>query len=71
MDRKQLPCYYLRTKAFYVSKTYGLPFLEENRLTEHYWCVKTMGATGPDDMPVQPGECLTSRPCYQPRTLEV
>ncbi|MGK7393382.1 MAG: hypothetical protein ACNS62_02375 [Candidatus Cyclobacteriaceae bacterium M3_2C_046] len=30
-----------------------------------YWCVKSLGAGGPDNGPVAPGACLSGRKCYK------
>lgn len=70
-NKTQAPCYYLRTKAFYVKKAIGIAYLEANRFTEHYWCVKTMGPVGPDDRPAVPVECGTHRRCFKERELDV
>ena len=32
-----------------------------------YWCVKSMGAGGPDNGPVEPGRCLEGRHCFRSR----
>ena len=32
-----------------------------------YWCVKSMGAGGPDNGPVDPRLCLSGRKCYKSR----
>jgi hypothetical protein len=29
-----------------------------------YWCVKSMGAGGPDDGPIDPRLCIKGRSCY-------
>ena len=32
-----------------------------------YWCVKSLGAGGPDNGPVEPGMCVLGRKCYKER----
>lgn len=32
-----------------------------------YWCVKSLGAGGPDDGPVAPRLCIAGRKCYKAR----
>jgi hypothetical protein len=32
-----------------------------------YWCVKSMGAGGPDNGPVDPRLCVSGRKCYRDR----
>ena len=32
-----------------------------------YWCVKSLGAGGPDNGPVEPDMCVSGRKCYVDR----
>lgn len=32
-----------------------------------YWCVKSLGAGGPDNGPVDPRLCISGRKCYRDR----
>ena len=32
-----------------------------------YWCIKSLGAGGPDNGPVEPGRCIPGRSCYKER----
>ena len=32
-----------------------------------YWCIKSMGAGGPDNGPVDPRMCISGRKCYKDR----
>ena len=32
-----------------------------------YWCVKSLGAGGPDNGPIEPGRCVEGRSCYKCR----
>lgn len=32
-----------------------------------YWCVKSMGAGGPDNGPIDPRLCVAGRKCYKER----
>lgn len=32
-----------------------------------YWCIKSIGAGGPDNGPVEPGLCQCGRKCYRER----
>jgi hypothetical protein len=32
-----------------------------------YWCVKSLGAGGPDNGPIEPGMCISGRGCYRER----
>ncbi len=32
-----------------------------------YWCVKSLGAGGPDNGPVDPRLCISGRKCYKDR----
>ncbi|NUQ01389.1 MAG: hypothetical protein HUU35_16215 [Armatimonadetes bacterium] len=32
----------------------------------HCWCLHTQQAFGPDDRRVDPADCLTERPCFEP-----
>lgn len=32
-----------------------------------FWCVKSLGAGGPDNGPVEPGRCVEGRDCYKCR----
>jgi hypothetical protein len=33
--------------------------------SSHCWCNLTLSETGPDDRPVGPEICKTSRPCFE------
>jgi hypothetical protein len=57
-------CAKLRTKTMYLNVEYRSeadePFCRD---TAVFWCMKTQGCLGPDDLPVNPGECKAGRAC--------
>jgi len=57
-------CQSLRTKRYYISDAPPATYLAEETATTGYWCLKTMGAVGPDDNFVGPSECKGHRACY-------
>ena len=58
-------CKYLKTKKTFMHSINGPENWRTNKsTTSQYWCIKTMGVTGPDDEQVQPEKCQTHRKCF-------
>lgn len=58
-------CKYLKTKQSFMHSVEDSERWRTNKSsTSQYWCVKTMGVTGPDDAQVHPEECQEHRRCY-------
>jgi hypothetical protein len=57
-------CAKLRTKTMYLNVEYRSDGDEPgSRGTAVYWCLKTHGPLGPDELPVCPEDCRASRAC--------
>jgi len=61
-------CKHLRNKAMFI------PALAQEQVTDqihqvdsssHCWCNCTLTETGPDDQPVGPQRCTSSRSCFK------
>ena len=60
-------CRYLRAKnPFGTAEGGANPWLMLDDANTIYWCVKSMGAGGPDNGPIDPKLCQPGRKCYQP-----
>ena len=58
-------CKYLKTKKAFMHSIDGSDSWRTNKSnTSQYWCIKTMGVTGPDDQQVQPEGCQAHRRCF-------
>ncbi len=59
-------CLNLRHKMMYCDPRQATPGLVDDRSdTRVYLCVLTQEVLGPDDKPVSPGDCGSSRACYR------
>lgn len=60
-------CRYIRTKTAFgnASGYQGWQFGKSS--TAAYWCLQTMGASGPDDQLVEPAQCRLGRTCFAKR----
>ena len=61
----QQACTNLRHKLMYVDcrqQRHGM--VDDSSDTRVFWCSKTMDQLGPDDEPVSPKDCTTSRDCH-------
>ena len=58
-------CRHLRTKMMFVTTEWGERAAEYPSTTAAYWCLKTMGAVGPDDGPADLDDCRRGRACYE------
>jgi hypothetical protein len=61
-------CKNLRTKKMYVSALAAEAFVPSDDApgnTSPCWCNCTLTEVGPDDRPVGPQACDSSRPCYE------
>ncbi len=60
-------CRHFRQKRMYL----GGSEAEVERLDPlsfaHCWCLETQQAFGPDDLRVDPDECVAGRRCYEPQ----
>lgn len=65
-ERPQV-CRYIRTKTAYGNAIGYEGWQSGGSSTAAYWCLKTMGACGPDDQLVEPGQCLAGRACFARR----
>lgn len=60
-------CRMLRTKTAYGAYTStGEDWRTGASTTAVYWCLSTMGTSGPDEQYAHPQACCEGRPCYQP-----
>lgn len=68
-DPAELPevCRYIRTKTAYGNATGYQGWQQGGSSTAAYWCLQTMGASGPDDRLVEPKQCLAGRKCFARR----
>jgi hypothetical protein len=61
-------CKHLRTKSMFIpAVAQELASKPEGQFNHsaHYWCNCTVSETGPDDNPVGPQRCQTSRQCFE------
>ena len=59
-------CLNLRHKMMYCDPRQAKPGLvDDNSTTRVYLCTLTQEVLGPDNRPVSPGDCATSRGCYR------
>ncbi len=58
-------CRNLRTKRYYISDAPPATYLAEDAATTGYWCLRTMGAFGPDDGYACASGCGSHRSCYE------
>ncbi len=57
-------CPKLRTKTMYLNEDYRRhPDVPATFGTAAFWCLKTMSALGPDDLPADPESCRRNRGC--------
>jgi hypothetical protein len=57
-------CSKLRTKTMYLNIDYRREAEEPGGSNSAvFWCLKTNGTLGPDDLPANPGDCCAGRPC--------
>jgi hypothetical protein len=68
-DPAELPqvCRYIRTKTAYGNAIGYQGWQRGDSSTASYWCLQTMGASGPDDHLVEPKQCLPGRVCFSKR----
>jgi hypothetical protein len=68
-DPAELPqvCRYIRTKTAYGNAIGYQGWQRGDSSTASYWCLQTMGASGPDDHLVEPKQCLAGRACFSKR----
>jgi len=66
-DVSELPhvCRYIRTKTAFGTSVGYQPWQFGSSSTAAYWCLQTMGATGPDDRLVEPRACCAGRECFE------
>lgn len=65
-------CQHLRHKLMYCDPRQAVPgAVDAESETRVYLCSKTQEVLGPDDQPVGPGDCATSRGCYCGSALPV
>lgn len=62
-------CKHLRTKASYIPDLRDEHYMEVHHAYNHYFCLKTLHAVGPDDDIVCPEECTSKRACFRPMVL--
>ena len=60
-------CRYIRTKTAYGNAIGYEGWQSGNSSTAAYWCLQTMGASGPDDQLVEPKQCRSGRGCFAKR----
>ena len=61
-------CKHLRNKKMYIPALADQAFNEnpeEGGHSNHCWCNCTLTETGPDDRPVTPQVCNSSRSCFE------
>lgn len=62
------PCQCLRTKNPYgTTPQNSESWLPGIATSSTYWCLRTMGPSGPDDHYVHLSRCTPSRSCYESR----
>ena len=59
-------CIMLRTKAAYFRSLEGERLIDNDDSTACYTCLLTQRPFGPDEMPVDPGDCVNTRACFRP-----
>jgi hypothetical protein len=65
-DTRVQPCQCLRTKNIYGTSAEGSEsWLPGIHATSNYWCLRTMGTSGPDDHYVHLARCSPGRACYE------
>jgi hypothetical protein len=69
-DPAELPevCRFIRTKTAFGNNVGHAPWQMGESSTAVYWCLQTMGTSGPDDQLVHPHSCCNSRGCYAKRS---
>ncbi len=60
-------CRHLRTKMMFVTTDWEARAADYPSTTASYWCLRTMGAAGPDDALAALGECRAGRGCFEPQ----
>jgi len=60
-------CRYIRTKTAYGNVIAYDGWQQGGSSTAAYWCLQTMGASGPDDQLVEPRQCCVGRSCFAKR----
>jgi hypothetical protein len=58
-------CRRLRTKQAFMHSGTDAPWQNGTSITAAYWCLRTMGAAGPDEAFVHPRDCREGRSCYE------
>jgi hypothetical protein len=68
-DPAELPqvCRYIRKKTASGNAIGYQGWQRGDSSTASYWCLQTMGASGPDDHLVEPKQCLAGRVCFSKR----
>lgn len=62
----QPACLHLRHKMMYVDPRQATPgMIDDGSDTRVFLCHRTQEVLGPDDRPVGPHECATSRACHE------
>ena len=60
-------CRYIRTKTAYGNAIGYEGWQQGVSSTAAYWCLETMGSSGPDDQLVDPQQCRAGRACFAKR----
>jgi hypothetical protein len=60
-------CRYIRTKTAYGNASGYERWQRGHSSTAAYWCLQTMGTSGPDDQLVEPKHCCAGRTCFATR----
>jgi hypothetical protein len=58
-------CRRLRTKQTFMHADTEVSWKTGESATATYWCLRTMGAHGPDEAYVHPKECKAGRTCFE------
>lgn len=60
-----ITCLNLRHKLMYVDERHmQRGMTDDSSSTRVFWCSKTQGCLGPDNVAVSPDACSQGRPCY-------
>ncbi|HUM00666.1 MAG TPA: hypothetical protein VL084_00145 [Thermoanaerobaculia bacterium] len=59
-------CRHLRTKMMHVTSDWAAHAADYPSASASFWCLRTMSAAGPDDLPAVLGDCHSGRCCFEP-----